>query len=47
MENETSLEVFEMMKFDKIAVEPISGRKENIIDVINQLHIYLFSIMAT
>ncbi len=39
-------DVFSQMKFNKIAVEPISGKEENIIEVINQLQTYLISIMA-
>ena len=34
------------MKFEKIAFDPISGKEENIIEVINQLQTYMISIMA-
>lgn len=40
------LEVFKAFKFDKIATEPLSGNPENLIEVINQTHTYLISIMA-
>lgn len=39
------LEAFGKMKFNKIAVEPISGKAENLIEVINQLQTYLIAIM--
>lgn len=38
--------VFEKMKFDKIGCEPLTGEPENIIEVINQCHTYLVSLMA-
>ena len=47
LESESPLDAFGRMKFDKIAIEPISGKEENIIEVINQLQTYMVSIMAT
>lgn len=44
-ENE-ALDVFKMFKFEKMAIEPLSGKPENLIEVINQAHTYLISIIA-
>jgi len=41
-----ALETFQSFKFDKIAVEPLTGKPENLIEVINQSQTYLISIMA-
>ena len=41
-----ALDAFKRFKFEKIAVEPLSGRAENLVEVINQSHTYLISIMA-
>lgn len=41
-----SLEVFKDFKFEKIAREPLSGKRENLIEVINQSQTYLISILA-
>ena len=41
-----ALEAFKEFKFEKVAVEPLTGRPENLIEVINQSHTYLISIMA-
>lgn len=46
LEEENPLDAFSKMMFDKIAIEPLSGRGENIIEVINQLQTYMVSIMA-
>ena len=46
LKKEDTLTIFEMLKFNKIATEPLSGEPENIIEVINQSHTYLVSIMA-
>lgn len=46
LDKETPLDAFGKMKFDKIVVEPISGKEENIVEVINQLQTYMVSIMA-
>jgi len=40
------LDAFGEMKFNKIAIEPISGKEENLIEVINQLQTYMISIMS-
>ena len=47
LESESPLDAFGRMKFDKIAIEPISGKEENIIEVTNQLQTYMVSIMTT
>lgn len=44
--NNDALDIFKVFKFDKIAAEPLTGNKENLIEVINQTHTYLISIMA-
>ena len=41
-----TLDIFKAFKFDKIASEPLTGKPENLIEVINQAHTYLISIMA-
>lgn len=41
-----TLDIFKAFKFDKIASEPLTGKPENLIEVINQAHTYLVSIMA-
>ena len=41
-----ALDAFKIFKFEKIATEPLSGNPENLIEVINQAHTYLISIMA-
>lgn len=41
-----ALDVFKAFKFDKIAIDPLSGNQENLIEVINQVQTYLVSIMA-
>ena len=40
------LEAFKLLKFEKIAMEPLTGKPENLIEVINQSQTYLISIMA-
>ena len=45
-DEENSLHDFYKMKFDKIAVEPLSGHNENVIEVINQFQTYMVSIKA-
>lgn len=42
----SALEAFQSFKFDKLAVEPLTGNAENLIEVINQSQTYLISIMA-
>jgi len=46
LNNNDALEAFKVFKFDKIATEPLSGNAENLIEVINQAHTYLISLMA-
>lgn len=46
LDEENSLHAFYKMKFDKIAVEPLSGHNENVIEVINQFQTYMVSIKA-
>lgn len=46
LDSNNALEVFEKLKFDKIGLEPLTGNSENFIEVINQCHTYLVSIMA-
>ena len=41
-----ALQAFKIFKFEKMAIEPLSGNPENLIEVINQAHTYLISIMA-
>ena len=41
-----ALKAFKVFKFEKMATEPLSGNPENLIEVINQAHTYLISIMA-
>ncbi len=41
-----ALDAFKLFKFEKIASEPLTGSQENLIEVINQAHTYLISIMA-
>ena len=46
VDNVSALKVFQCFKFDKIAVEPLSGKAENLIEVVNQTQTYLVSLMA-
>ena len=46
LNNNDALDAFKIFKFEKIATEPLSGNPENLIEVINQAHTYLISIMA-
>ncbi len=46
LESKDTLSVFKILKFDKSAVEPLTGNHENLIEVLNQTHTYLISIMA-
>ena len=46
LNNNDALGAFKIFKFEKIAPEPLSGNPENLIEVINQAHTYLISIMA-
>lgn len=40
------LSVFQKMKFEKTAIEPLTGKPENLLEVVNQSHTYLVSIMG-
>lgn len=46
LRNNDALDAFKIFKFEKIATESLSGNPENLIEVINQAHTYLISIMA-
>ncbi len=46
LSNNDALDAFKIFKFEKMAAEPLSGNPENLIEVINQAHTYLISIMA-
>lgn len=46
LNNNDALDAFKIFKFEKMAAEPLSGNPENLIEVINQSHTYLVSIMA-
>ena len=46
LRNNDALDAFKIFKFEKIATEPLSSNPENLIEVINQAHTYLISIMA-
>ncbi|MDD3325298.1 MAG: hypothetical protein PHN38_09295 [Sulfurospirillaceae bacterium] len=46
IEENAALEIFKMLKFEKVSVEPLNGEKENIIEVINQSMTYIVSLMA-
>lgn len=46
IQRENTISIFEKLKFDKVATEPLSGDPENLIEVINQSHTYLVSLLA-
>ena len=46
MKAKTSLEIFQYFKFEKCVTEPLSGKQENLIEVINQSMTYLISVKA-
>lgn len=46
IKDSSALEVFKRFKYDKIAVEPLTGQAENLIEVVNQSQTYLVSLMA-
>lgn len=46
LENADALTFFKNAKFEKTIVDPFSGEDENMIEVINQCHTYLVSLMA-
>ena len=47
IESENAQEVFRQFKFEKIATEPLSGKPENLVEVINQSQTYLVTLAAT
>ncbi|MDD3140537.1 MAG: hypothetical protein PHX08_16425 [Lachnospiraceae bacterium] len=46
LKNRSALEFFQMLKFDKCVVEPLSGEPENLIEVVNQGMTYIVSLKA-
>jgi hypothetical protein len=44
--NGNPLHIFQMFKFEKFVAEPLSGKQENLIEVINQSMTYIVSLMA-
>lgn len=46
IESENAHEVFKLFKFGKIAIEPLSGKPENLIEVVNQSQTYLVTLAA-
>lgn len=46
LKRNNSLEVFQILKFEKCVTEPLSGNAENLIEVVNQSMTYMVSIMA-
>ena len=46
IETDDVLNVFQKMKFAKIVIEPLTGEPENLLEVVNQCHTYLVSIMG-
>ncbi len=46
LETSDALTFFKKAKFEKTAIDPLSGKTENLIEVINQCHTYLISLMA-
>lgn len=46
IETDDVLNVFQKMKFEKIVIEPLTGEPENLLEVVNQCHTYLVSIMG-
>ena len=47
IESDNAQEVFRQFKFEKIATEPLSGKPENLVEVINQSQTYLVTLAAT
>lgn len=47
IESENAQEVFRQFKFEKIATEPLSGKPENLVEVINQSQTYFVTLAAT
>ena len=47
IDSEDAQEIFKHFKFDKIATEPLSGKPENLVEVINQSQTYFVTLAAT
>ena len=47
IESDNAQEVFRQFKFEKIATEPLSGKPENLVEVINQSQTYFVTLAAT
>lgn len=47
LQSEDSTEVFDNLKYEKTAVDPLTGQPENLIEVINQYQTYLVTLKAT
>ena len=46
LETTDTLTFFKNAKFERTVIDPLSGKSENLIEVINQCHTYLVSLMA-
>lgn len=46
MENCETFALFQNMKFEKIAIDPLTGEPENLLEVVNQCHTYMISVMG-
>ena len=46
LDNDDSTFVFESFKYDKIAIDPLTGNLENLIEMVNQYQTYLVTLKA-
>lgn len=46
IESENAQEIFMQFKFEKVATEPLSGKPENLVEVINQSQTYFVTLTA-
>ena len=46
IESENAQEIFMQFKFEKVATEPLSGKPENLVEVINQSQTYFVTLPA-
>lgn len=46
LDEHNALELFQILKFEKSIIEPLSGEPENFIEVVNQSMTYIISCMA-
>ena len=46
IEGENAQEIFMQFKFEKVATEPLSGKPENLVEVINQSQTYFVTLTA-